>query len=233
MNIKKYIPTSIKDFLKSKISTDHVISFHSQSGEDVTLKNLFGRDFLEKNKKGFYVDIGAYHPKHFSNTFYFYQNGWRGINIDGSKESILLFDKFRLEDRNVHAVISNEEIEIYFPEKIGSMNTISTENTGGGVKIKSEKLSTVLNKYVPKNQVINFMSIDVEGHEIEILRSNDWEKYRPMVLLVEIEGKTVQETLGSEVLKYIESLNYKYIARTYVVSHIGTSVFVDNTISLP
>ncbi len=232
MNIKKYIPTFFKDFLKSKIANDN-IAFWSQSGEDVTLKNLFGRDFLEKNKKGFYVDIGAYHPKHFSNTFYFYQQGWRGINIDGSKESILLFDEFRKEDKNLHTVISSEEKDIYFPEKMGSMNTISNENTGVGVKTRSEKLSTVLDKNLPNNQIINFMSIDVEGHEIEILKSNNWEKYRPMVLLVEIEGKTVQETLQSEVLQYIESLNYKYIARTYVVSHIGTSVFVDNTISLP
>jgi hypothetical protein len=50
---------------------------YSQEGEDMVLYRTF-----ETVKEGFYVDVGAHHPDRFSNTYKFYKQGWRGINID-------------------------------------------------------------------------------------------------------------------------------------------------------
>ena len=66
---------------------------YSQEGEDMILRRLF-----EKQKTGFYVDVGAHHPKRFSNTFFFYKKGWSGINIDAMPNSMRLFDKIRPRD---------------------------------------------------------------------------------------------------------------------------------------
>ena len=229
--IKKIIPVFIKDFIKAHIKDEKAV-FTSQAGEDIILKNFFWQDYLSKEVAGFYIDIGAYHPQFFSNTDFFYKNEWSGINIDGSKHSIALFDKERTNDINIHCVVSDTETEYYFPQGINSMNSIS-ENTDGCEKVKSYTLKTLLNKYLPPNQEITFMSIDTEGYELSILESNDWDTFRPKVLLVEIEGKTIQETVESNIVTFLLSKRYKYVARTYVVSHIGTAVFVDKSIRLP
>ena len=196
------------------------------------LHNLFYRDYFGQNKPGFYADIGAFHPDVFSNTSYFYKHNWKGINVDGNRESITLFEEQRKRDINVHSIISNVEKEYYFPTKMSEMNSIS--NTKDGCeKVLSQTLSSLLDRYTSDNQVINFMSIDVEGDDLEVLKSNNWNKYRPNVLLVEIEGKTILETLESEIAKYLNSQDYKSVARSYIVSHIGTAVFIDNRTNLP
>src|SRR5690348_16491596 len=69
---------------------------YSQDGEDVVLRRL-----LEGRKNGFYVDVGAHHPRRFSNTFYFYRRGWRGINIDANPDAIKLFRRERASDINL------------------------------------------------------------------------------------------------------------------------------------
>ena len=229
--LKSLLPIFIKNFIKSQIEHENLV-FTSQAGEDIMLKNLFYRDYLSKDIKGFYVDIGAYHPQLFSNTHFFYKNGWTGINVDGTSESIDLFNKERIHDINIHSIISNIETDYYFPQQRDSMNGIS-ENAEGCIKVKSITLKSLFEKYLPKNTEITFMSIDTEGHEYNILKSNDWSRYRPKVLLVEIEGKTVLESQQSEIVAFLESINYKYVARSYIVSHVGTSVFVANEAKLP
>ena len=63
---------------------------YSQEGEDMILRRLF-----ETRRRGFYVDVGAHHPRRFSNTYYFYRQGWSGINIDAAPGSMKLFDRLR------------------------------------------------------------------------------------------------------------------------------------------
>jgi len=96
----------------------------SQGGEDIAIDLLLSPEAT----KGIFVDIGAYHPIRFSNTFTSYLNGWRGINIDGNKEAIASFNAVRAEDTNIHALVSDrvETIEFFkFPE--GAWNTTNAE----------------------------------------------------------------------------------------------------------
>src|SRR6056297_1825951 len=75
----------------------------SQSGEDMILNNLFANI-----KKGVYIDLGANDPYFQSNTQYFYELGWKGINIDANPDSIKRLKKIRKRDINIVALIANE-----------------------------------------------------------------------------------------------------------------------------
>ena len=68
------------------------------------LRHLLGSDKMD----GFYVDVGAFHPTLFSNTYFFYLNGWRGLNIEARPGSKQLFDKLRPKDINVEIGVSRE-----------------------------------------------------------------------------------------------------------------------------
>ena len=82
----------------------HAGTYYSQEGEDILLRRIF-----EDQTTGFYVDIGAHHPKRFSNTCYFYELGWQGINIDALPGSMKVFKKFRPRDTNLEIAISEKE----------------------------------------------------------------------------------------------------------------------------
>ncbi|MFT7246563.1 MAG: hypothetical protein ACI82A_003940, partial [Candidatus Azotimanducaceae bacterium] len=98
--LKKYIPVPLKNFLKRSISfatwDQWTNRSWSQEGEDQILRRIF-----EQQSTGFYVDVGAHHPKRFSNTFLFYKLGWQGINIDAMPGSMALFNRERSRDLNL------------------------------------------------------------------------------------------------------------------------------------
>lgn len=88
---------NILNRIKNFLFWDPWIShFYSQEGEDMVLRKIF-----KNQKKGFYVDIGAHHPKRFSNTHLLYKKGWKGINIDVTPGSIKLFNQLRPRDTNL------------------------------------------------------------------------------------------------------------------------------------
>lgn len=197
---------------------------YSQEGEDVILSRFF-----EKKKKGFYIDVGAHHPKRFSNTFYFYQRGWRGINIDAMPGSMDLFKKMRHNDINIEAAVSDEEILlVYYMFNEPALNTFSVEDVErikmlkrysliGEKKIKTSSLKKILDNLFQRESIdIDFMSIDVEGFDLKVLKSNDWERYRPSIVLVESRyQKKVLDVLSSDVFHYMDSIKYNFIAKTY------------------
>lgn len=167
---------------------------YSQWGDDIVIDSL-----LKNKKKGFYVDIGAYDPSRFSNTKKFYLRGWSGINIEPDPTKIQDFNIQRPRDINLNIGIGNKRGVMKFYKF--SPNTLSTfsekrakENQKLGFKlleiktIHVQKLANVLEKYI-KNKEINFFSIDTEGFDIEVLKGNNWKKFKPRVICVE-EGNT-------------------------------------------
>lgn len=193
---------------------------YSQEGEDIVLKSLFS-----DKKKGFYVDIGAHHPFRFSNTYLFYKQGWRGVNIDATPGSMELFRKYRPRDINIEMPISNNNKKVnYYMFDEPALNSFSTSlskdrdvytkyNIKRIIKLKPKKLSVVLNKYIPKKTKIDFMSVDVEGFEYEVLVSNNWKKYSPKYLLVELLNY-VQHTVDKDrVCSYLYSQKYEIVSK--------------------
>lgn len=191
---------------------------YSQFGEDVMLRGFFlGDKWSWKPYHGFWVDIGAHHPTRQSNTKFYSKAGWRGINVDASTDAIKLFNRQRKRDINVNVGIGKTEGNLdYFRMSSPLLNTFSKafadKAIAAGdarlieaVKVPVITLKTLLDKYLPSGQEIDFMSIDCEGLDLEILESNDWSLYRPEYILIEIhmggENWEVQSTPAARFLK--------------------------------
>ncbi len=166
----------------------------SQFGEDKFLLNLFDKGF-----KGKYLDLGCFHPTRHSNTNLLYKNKWNGINIDLNPLSIELFNYMRPKDINLNIGISSEETEkdLYFIDEFNTQNTLDKnqlnflknhhkiqENEIIKKKIKTKKISTILNDY--KFTKINFFNIDIEGHELEVIKTINFEKIKIQYLCLEM-----------------------------------------------
>ncbi len=182
-----FCPTYIADELYSfKYNGYSNISF-SQEGEDIVIDRFF------KNKKhGFYIDIGAHHPVRYSNTYKFYKRGWRGINIDAMPGSMIPFNDLRPNDINLEYGISDTPKTMTFHIFNGpELNTFSEEeaeyrndkNEFKGCHIIDRKeiqtypLADILDTYFPEGEKIDFMNVDVEGLDLAVLQSNNWNRY--------------------------------------------------------
>jgi len=202
---------------------------YSQFGEDGVLMGMLeARNWnsaLQRsglNGKGFYVDVGAFSPKQFSNTYLFYKKGWHGINIDATPGSMKAFRKIRKRDINIEAAVSdtNHELTFYTWGVHELTNTFSPEHAEEFTKafgkepekvvLKTQRLEDILDANLPKNQSIDFMSVDAENHNLEVLRSNNWEKYRPTYLIVELDDikKNITDISQSDIVTFMEQHGY-------------------------
>jgi FkbM family methyltransferase len=199
----------------------HNISY-SQDGEDIVIAEFF-KDKLE----GFYVDVGAHHPQRFSNTYYFYLKGWSGINIDAMPGSMKIFDDSRPRDINLEIPISDKsEILTYYEFDEPALNSFSLPLSQERIKtssykiiaetqLKTQTLAEVLDKHLPPEQTIDFLSIDVEGLDYQVMSSNNWDKYKPKVLLVEdLELSSLKNINTSKVCLFLEERGYVLLAKT-------------------
>ncbi len=122
--LKRFMPVTFKDKIKSRLAGsilgfDRALPSFSHCGEDRILAYLF-----KKFPAGFFVDVGAFHPRTSSNTFLLYQRGWRGINIDAQPGSMEPFRRERPDDINLElAVAEKEESLTYY--KTGHTGTSS------------------------------------------------------------------------------------------------------------
>lgn len=198
---------------------EQLLGSYSQKGEDLIIEKLLG-----KKKDGFYVDVGANHPTACSNTYRFYKKGWRGINIEPNQINIQKFRRIREEDINLGIGISQKKGKMVFYEFFETaLSTFSKEeaekNIKVGKKLKQkvtvsvEKLSDVLNKYA-KGKEIDFFSIDTEGFDMEVLKSNDWNNFKPTIICLETAGRGYTEDYSQEFMEYLSKYGYKIAART-------------------
>ncbi|MCE2698338.1 MAG: FkbM family methyltransferase [Nostocales cyanobacterium LE14-WE4] len=193
---------------------------YSQEGEDMILRRLF-----EKQSDGFYVDVGAHHPKRFSNTFIFYSKGWKGINIDAMPGSMKAFNKQRPRDKNLEIPIAKERKNLtYFqfnePALNGFCEELAVSRDGSTAykiiskqSIEAYPLSVILDQHLNPAQSIDFLSVDVEGLDLEVLQSNDWLKFRPKVVLVEILNGSLDTIQNDEVYQFLTAHNYHLYAK--------------------
>ncbi len=219
--ILKWIPQKYKNLI-SNDAFPYRNNSYSQEGEDIIIDKL-----LNYKKSGFYIDIGAHHPIKYSNTYIFYKRGWNGINIDAMPDSMNEFIITRPNDINLQAAISNENTTLtFYIFNEPALNTLNSEeakskdNKNGykiikEIKLDTVKLSEILDIHLKKNQEIDFISVDTEGNDLNVLKSNDWEKYRPKFVLVEdLKFKNIEEYNQSEIFNYMKSLSYSIVAKT-------------------
>lgn len=223
--VKKATPGTLKSTLKQFFSffmwDRWARPSWSQEGEDQILQRIF-----ERKKNGFYIDVGAHHPRRFSNTFLFYKRGWRGINIDAMPGSMRAFRKTRPRDLNLEIGIGEQEGTLeYFMFNEPALNGFSRDLSykrsaeDSGYRIKTVvnvdvlPLREVLDKYLPIDQVIDFMSVDVEGLDLQVLKSNDWERFRPTYTLVEILGSSFHRIDQSDIGQFMREAGYVPFAK--------------------
>jgi FkbM family methyltransferase len=169
-------------------SKEKFISY-AQNLEDVMLNRLFG-----EVEDGFYIDVGACDPVQDSVTHSFYQKGWCGINIE---PNVAFFNKLvasRERDINLRVAISDTEGTVNFQNVNGSgISAIGTHAKEIADKLgyatTTETINTVTLTQIAqqycKDKNIHFLKIDVEGHELQVVKGADWTSFRPEVLVIE------------------------------------------------
>ena len=195
----------------------------SQFGEDIAIYFLLANS-IKKKGTGFYVDIGAFHPTAHSNTKIFFCLGWKGINIDANEASIALFRAERPNDINVCCGIAPTQGEMTYHKfsDVPAANTFCANTAkkwqdengwklSEKIKIPVRTINSVLDEYLQNGQEIDFMDIDIEGMDSQVILTIDLSKYRPAILLIEIHDLDLLFLKKYEVFRYLEANNYQLV----------------------
>ena len=197
-------------------------STYSQFGEDIIAQH-----YLRGTERGTYVDVGCCSPILASNTYAFYQMGWRGICIDANPENQAAFEEHRPGDVFVHVGIAEQDDErpyyrfsnpVYNTFDRSRADAVISKNKAsarfvGESKVQLSRLSTVLERWASP-RIIDLMCIDVEGFELSVIGSNDFVKYRPRLLICELICNSVSVALSSEISATMTVLGYRLVAAT-------------------
>lgn len=226
----------IKGFLRLCLVNINI--FFLKKFKKNSYSQLFEDYFLDKfmgfKKDGFYVDIGANDPTFLNNTKLFYLKGWRGINIEPNVRKYKDFLKGRPNDININMGVGEkaETINFYdFNDDV--LSTFSSEESkkrlSAGYKIKNiskvdiDRLENILKSHCKSDFKTDFMSIDTEGFDLAVLKSNDWKKFRPKFICIEVASFDKNEINKDRPLEeFLNSKNYKEVFFNGI-----NSIFVD------
>jgi FkbM family methyltransferase len=232
LNVNKLIPRPLKKMLvcvRNCFVDQYAIKSYSQEGEDMILRRIFSN-----KPRGFFVDVGAHHPRRFSNTYFFYQQGWSGINIEPNPSAFRAFLSARGRDINLQVGVSDSPgVLTYFHFNEPALNTFDKNvvksrlvNTPYKLvkteEVAVDSLSNILRMHLPKETVIDFLSIDVEGFDLAVLHSNDWQLFRPKCVLAESLNMTLEDAMKGEIVSFMNSQGYVLFSKTY-----NTLIFYD------
>lgn len=173
-------------------------------------------------RKGFYVDVGCYHPKKYSNTYMLYRKGWNGINIDMEEDKIRLFRMARPNDYNVLSAVSDkkEKVTLHRFSQYGLGSTINNSvasSTSDEVLVTQTIETTSLNDIIDaspyKGRQIDVLSIDVEGMDFRVLNSLNFDTYKPKIIIIESHNKNIKGILETDIYKLLS--NHSYVLRSW------------------
>ncbi len=167
---------------------------YAQNFEDVMLARLF-----DGEKAGFYIDIGAGDPTFLSVTRHFYELGWRGINVEPIPANWERFAKGRPRDVNLNVAVAitpgrREFCEVIDNDALSSLDSARIgELAASGVRTRRYEVECVTGDslFTQCPAEVEFLKIDVEGSESEVLRSIDLAKHRPKVIVIEATAQDV------------------------------------------
>ncbi len=181
---------------------------------------------FDDRQTGFYVDVGAHHPVRFSNTHRFYLRGWRGINIDPRDGFRADFDRERPRDVNLNCGVSDVPGELTYHEfnepALNSFDAALSAQRDGlrGYRITRRRsiqvrpLRDILDEHLPPGQPITFLTVDVEGHDLQVLESNDWGTFRPEAVVIEINGSLQLDELDTDpACAFLKRFGYRPVSK--------------------
>lgn len=209
---------------------------YGQAGEDSILAYILKVLGITEQDTS-YIDLGANHAKEMSNTFYFYENGAKGILVEANPELIPELKFYRNRDLILNYVVDtvdDTEVDFYILSGDG-LSTPDYEaaksfcEINPSIKIVDKKLiktisyNSIVEKYLGKSPTI--LSIDIEGKELDILNSINFDNNRPLLIVIEMisyDTKLNYNTKNYEVLAFLESKGYEEYAFTGI-----NSIFID------
>lgn len=202
----------------------------TEHGEDVLIHRL-----LLWKEHGFYFDCGAYHARNMSMTARLRLFGWKGVNVDIDRDVVHALQSDSLGTESVCAALGAEDgKEVFFHkyadpvlnttlpaqhehlQRIEKANELFT-SFSGIEKVKTTSLRTLIDRHAP-GQKIDFLNLDVEGVELDVLQGFPWEEQQPSVIAIEIHGLNLFRTGENEIVKFMQSKGY--IIQSYVF-HTG------------
>ena len=215
----KVLPSfSVKAFYDFMVNTNFDIPIKyswSQAAEDIALISI--PDFP---KVGKYLDVGANHPIRFSNTNLLYKLGWNGINIEPNPNLLKVLEKERPRDFNVQATIGKKSQKIMYFFSEDALSTADEERAtsliGEGRKLlKRMSVASIPLREIYDSYFLNIqcdlLSIDVEGLDLEVIKSLDLASLnhhrKPKYILIETQPPA-KKVLASEISLYIEQFGY-------------------------
>jgi len=209
----------------------------SQSGEDAVISYVLNTLHLDiKNCR--YLDLGANHAVHLSNTYKFYRQGARGVLVDANPELAEELRRERPEDTVINRCISENpdcSLDFYIlngdglstPDYQSALKRIeenpSLEITKK-IEVKSITVGEIIDTCFPDKSP-EIMNIDIEGNELSILKTVDFQKFRPLIIICEMIGYRNGLTVGeknTEIYSFMESVGYREFAFTGI-----NSIFID------
>ena len=184
---------------------------YAQNFEDVILRRIFGT-----KSDGFYVDVGACHPTYDSVTKSFYELGWNGINIEPVPQMTGLFEQERKRDINLPVAISDStgEIELYIPPS--KANSTCNEKVAASYGLDNALVPKILVKTLTLNQIwknhaqgrdVDFLKVDVEGLEYEVIKGCDFSLVTPKIIVIE---STIPQTQNASYHSWEHMLSGSY-----------------------
>lgn len=191
--------------------TNYRRTYYSQFGEDTILRELLG-----KKRGGFYVDVGCYHPKKFSNTYMLHKQGWSGVNIDMEEEKIALFRLARPNDFNKVAAVSDvrQQVTVRRDRRHSLGSTIvpgllaKEDPSLETLNVETRTLDEILGQSPWSGHEIDVISIDCEGHDFQVLKSLSLDTYQPKVVIVESHSRDIEAIIAGPMYQYLVDRNY-------------------------
>ena len=185
------------------------------TGEDRIIEGII-KPIIDKN--GLYVDVGCNHPKFLSNTYGLYRKGWRGLCIDANNSLIKKYNYYRPKDIAIHSLVSNvtEERTFYLVEN-DVLSTTEKSNlphldklglSHESIQLFTRTLTSILdeNKFAKE---FDILSIDVEEHDLSVLKSLDFTQYHPQLIIIEDETFDPLNNMANSIDKLMQENNYK------------------------
>lgn len=187
---------------------------YTQNLEDYHLALAFGGQTA-----GTYVDIGAGHPVADNVSFWFYERGWAGVVVEPQQDLAALYPLLRPRDTAVRSLVgrANGESDFYLVERLHGLSTTSARHAekakAFGVGYRTMRLPTVTLAHLCEAHGLNdidFLKIDVEGTESDVMFGNDWRRFRPKVIVAEAVAPGSGEPAWQDWEPYLLAQDYRF-----------------------
>jgi FkbM family methyltransferase len=187
--------------------------------------DLFINSYFKDKDKGFYLDVGCYHPIMYSNTALLHNRGWQGVNIDMNQTSIDLFNILRKKDKNICAAISNKRQETiqYFDHAFSPINSLDKKfsdiasktisfNHHTEKKINTYTFDQIAQMHNIEVRQIDFINIDVEAHDFEVLEGMNLSLFDAKMICIELTNNYNNQE-DKKFRDYLSKYNYSLIKK--------------------